>query len=52
VPGLLPGVYELSFINVDTGERSSETLSLGKGEEIHPPMGAKHFALLIEKSDS
>ena len=52
VPGLPPGVYELSFINVDTGEQSSETHSLGKGEEIHPPMEAKHFALLIRKSDS
>ncbi|MDX2432758.1 MAG: hypothetical protein QNK35_17605 [Bacteroides sp.] len=51
VPGVAPGDYEVSFIDVDSGERSSETRSLGKGEALHSPLEAERFALMIRKSD-
>lgn len=51
IPQLPPSSYELSYINVDTGERATKTLSLGSGEAIASPFAGDRVALLIRKSE-
>lgn len=49
IPILPEGEYEVSYINVNTGESRTETCSLGKGEELHSPYEDKRMAILIKK---
>ena len=43
--------YQVSFINVDTGEKKMETLSLGNGEAISSPFAVNRVAIMIRKSE-
>lgn len=51
VPLLEEGKYEVSFINVETGEQYRETLELGNGKVIHAPISETRMALMFRKSD-
>ena len=43
--------YEVSFINVETGEKQSETRTLGNGASISLPSPSNHMAIMIQKSE-
>lgn len=50
IPKLSEGEYEVTYINVDSGERKTETCALGKGEELHSPFDDKRLAIVIHKA--
>ena len=51
IPMVPASNYEVSFINVDTGEGKTETLNLGNGEAIASPFAGSRVALMISKSE-
>jgi hypothetical protein len=51
VPDVAVGEYEVSFINVRSGERKVETLSLGKGERLDAPKEEDVLAIMLKRSD-
>ncbi len=51
VPLVPPAGYEVSFINVETGEKKSENLKLGDGASIVPSFTGSQVALMIKKSE-
>lgn len=50
IPQVPQSNYEVSFINVDTGEKKRDTLSLGNGEAIRSPFEGDRLALMIGKT--
>jgi len=51
VPRVPSSTYEVSFINVDTGEIKVEMLSLGNEQAIISPYAGDRVALMISKSE-
>jgi len=51
VPLLREGEYEVTFIDLDTGEHNSEIVELGNGKVLHSPVNAERMALMIKKTD-
>jgi hypothetical protein len=52
VPLVPPGDYVVTFIQVDTGEKRTETLTLGKGQAITSPYADHRVAILIRNPKS
>jgi len=51
VPCVAEGEYEVSFINVRSGERKSETMALGKGESFTSPIDEDVLTILLKSSE-
>ena len=51
VPKVIEGEYEVTFINVDTGERISGTRTLGSGETLQSPFEEDRLAMMIIKTE-
>jgi hypothetical protein len=51
IPLVPSSTYTVTFINVDTGERKSETLPLGDGASVLSPFTGDRLALLIRKAE-
>jgi hypothetical protein len=51
IPRVPPSSYEVSFINVDTGDKNTETVSLGSKQSIASPFTDERVAVMIRKSE-
>ena len=51
VPLVPSATYKVTYINGGTGERNSETLSLGDGAAVSSPFARDRLALLIRKTE-
>ncbi len=50
VPLVPSNLYQVTFINVDTGEKGSNEVRLGNGEAIHSPYPEEQVVLLINQT--
>ena len=51
IPQVPSSNYEVSYINVDTGEEETETLNLGNGEAISSSFSGDRVAIMLRKSE-
>jgi hypothetical protein len=50
IPKVPKSKYEVTYINVDSGERESATVTLGSGETVESPFADNRLALMIKKT--
>ena len=51
IPRVPPSSYEVSFINVDTGDKNTETVNLGNEQAIISPFTGDRVAVMIRISE-
>ncbi|MFH0758658.1 MAG: hypothetical protein V2B15_15320 [Bacteroidota bacterium] len=51
VPRVPQAGYEVTYINVETGEKKSENLTLGRGTSLDVPFSGNQVALMIKKTE-
>jgi hypothetical protein len=51
IPQIPASPYEVSYINVDTGETHAETLNLGSHNSLTLPFAADRMAIMIKKAE-